>query len=65
MKRKIETAALWMELILASGLLVMLILSDFGLIFTGAPLFARVIGHLTAILLILSASIQLLNRKKK
>ena len=65
MKRKIETAALWIEFILASGFLILLLLSDFGFLFLRTNVFVRVMGHLTAILLILSSGIQLSRRKKK
>ena len=65
MKRKIETVALSVQLILAGGFLVLLILADFGVIFPSDNTFARVMQHLTAILLVLSSLIQLSNRKKK
>ena len=65
MKRKIEAVALWIEFILASGFLILLLLSDFGFLFLRTNVFVRVMAHLTAILLILSSGIQLSRRKKK
>lgn len=53
MKKKIEIVALYIQLALASIFLFLLILSDFGLIFPSTNIFARVLLHLTAIILIM------------
>ena len=65
MKKKVETVSLCILLVLSSIFLFLLILSDFGLIFPSNNAFARVIQHLTAIILILFSAVQLCRKKGK
>lgn len=63
MKNKIEKIALYVQLILSVILLLLLILSDFGLILPSDNTFARTLLHFTTILLIFSAAIRLKLKK--
>lgn len=65
MKKKVEKVALYVLLVLSSIFLLLLILSDFGLVFPSDNTFARVLQHLTAIILIISSAIQLYIKKGK
>lgn len=65
MKKKVEIVSFYILLVLSSIFLFFLILSDFGLIFPSDNIFARVMQHLTAIILIISSAIQLYNKKGK
>lgn len=64
MKSKIIKIALYIQLILSVILLLLLILSDFGLILPSDNYFARTLLHFSTILLIFSAAIQLRTRKE-
>ena len=64
MKKKTEIISLYILLVLSSIFLFLLILSDFGLIFSSDNTFAKVMQHLTAIILIISSAIQIYGKKK-
>ncbi len=64
MREKLEKAFDWILLILSCGLLMLLILSDFGLINPSDDVFARTGLHISAILLIIS-SVGRLKAKRK
>lgn len=55
MKKKLEKAFDWILFILSCGLLVLLILSDFGLIYPSDNVFDRTCLHISAILLIITS----------
>jgi uncharacterized membrane protein len=65
MKKKVEIVSLYTLLVLSSIFLFLLILSDFGLIFPSDNTFARVMQHLTAIILIIFSAVQLYSKKGK
>ena len=64
MKKKTEIISLYILLVLSSIFLFLLILSDFGLIFPSDNTFAKVMQHLTAIILIISSAVQIYGKKK-
>ena len=65
---KVEKVVIYIQLVISSLFLFVLILSDFGLIFPNAirsNVFARVIIHFSAVFLIASSIIQLSIKKRK
>ena len=65
---KLEKVVIYIQLVVSSLFLFVLILSDFGLVFPNAMrtnVFARVIIHFSVIFLIASSVIQLSIKKRK
>lgn len=56
MKEKLSKIFDWILLVLSCGFLVLLILSDFGLVNPSDNLFARTLLHISTILLIISSA---------
>lgn len=63
MKEKLSKIFDWILLVLSCGFLVLLILSDFGLVNPSDNLFARTLLHISTILLIISSARRLKVKK--
>lgn len=63
MKEKLSKIFDWILLVLSCGFLVLLILSDFGLVNQSDNLFARTLLHISTILLIISSARRLKVKK--